>query len=58
MLIRSRPSWALPESAATPEALFFNRRGVIKGAGAIAATVALAACDARPAKAGKPRRPI
>lgn len=54
MLIRSRPSWALPESAATPEALFFNRRGIIKGAGAIAVTAALAACDAKPAKADKP----
>jgi len=54
MLIRSRPSWFLPESAATPEAAFFNRRHLIKGAGAIAASVALAACNSKPAKANKP----
>ena len=54
MFVKSRPSWALPESAATPEAHFFNRRGVIKGAGAIAASAVLAACDSKPAKADKP----
>ncbi|HUJ02925.1 MAG TPA: twin-arginine translocation signal domain-containing protein, partial [Rhizomicrobium sp.] len=54
MLIRSRPGWFLPENAATPEEAFFNRRNLIKGAGAIAASVALASCDSRTAKAGKP----
>ena len=34
MLIKSRRSWELPEAAATPEALFFDRRKVIAGAGA------------------------
>lgn len=58
MFVRSRPSWALPESAATPEAFFFNRRGLIKGAGAFAATAALAACDSgHQAKASKPEPP-
>ena len=37
MLIKSRRSWDLPEAAATPEALFFDRRKVIAGAGALAA---------------------
>lgn len=54
MLIRSRPSWFLPESAATPEAAFFNRRNLIKGAGAIAASAALSSCDSKMAKASKP----
>ena len=30
MLTRSKPRWALPESAATPEAAFFNRRELCK----------------------------
>lgn len=54
MLIRTRPDWFLPESAATPEAAFFNRRNLIKGAGAIAASAALSSCDSKVAKAGKP----
>jgi len=31
-LIR-RPDWALPESAATPEAVFMNRRAILRGMG-------------------------
>ena len=33
MLIRTRRSWELPESAATPEAVWMNRRAWLKGAG-------------------------
>jgi len=39
MLIKNRPSWAIPESEATPEAVFFNRRAFMAGgAGLIAGT--------------------
>ncbi len=31
MLIRSKRGWELPESAATPEALFHDRRRLIQG---------------------------
>ena len=34
MLIRRRRGWELPESAATPEAVFRDRRRLIKGIGA------------------------
>ena len=43
MLIKSRPSWHIPESAVTPEHVFFNRRAFITGTAAIAAT-SLTAC--------------
>ena len=33
MLIRTRRSWELPESAATPENVWMNRRAWLKGAG-------------------------
>ena len=33
MLIRARRSWELPESAATPETVWMNRRDWLKGAG-------------------------
>jgi len=36
MVIRRRPGWALPESAATPDSAFFNRRQIL-AAGGIAA---------------------
>jgi len=52
MLIKPRRSWELPERAATPEAAFFSRRSVMKGAGALAISGTLAACDSEPAKAG------
>jgi sulfoxide reductase catalytic subunit YedY len=44
MLIRIKRSWELPERIATPEALVFNRRGLLKGAGALALTGAIANC--------------
>ncbi|MDP6473817.1 MAG: protein-methionine-sulfoxide reductase catalytic subunit MsrP [Alphaproteobacteria bacterium] len=43
MLIRKRRGWEIPESAATPESLFFNRRAVLKGLGAIGGAVAAGA---------------
>lgn len=33
MLIRNRRGWELPESAATPESVFLNRRALLKGMG-------------------------
>ena len=53
MLIKLRRTWELPESAATPEAAFFNRRNLLKGAGAFAIAGSLTACDSKPAKADK-----
>ena len=52
MLIRRIPGWALPESAATPEEVFVNRRNLLKGvaAGSILAAP-LAAALARGAAA-------
>lgn len=43
MHVIKRPAWALPDSAATPEALAFgiDRRRLVAGAGAIAATALL-----------------
>lgn len=42
MLIKSPPSWMLPESAATPENIYLNRRSLLKGlAGTAAAGTAL-----------------
>jgi len=34
MLVRSRRGWELPESAATPESVFYSRRALLKGAAA------------------------
>ena len=49
MLIKRVPGWALPETAATSEAVFCDRRALIKGfaAGAIAVGAApiLAGCE-------------
>ena len=48
MLIKVRRGWELPESAATPEAIFRNRRRFLKAAAAgpiLAAAPLLAACD-------------
>ncbi|SDZ81764.1 protein-methionine-sulfoxide reductase catalytic subunit MsrP [Rubrimonas cliftonensis] len=33
MNVIRRPDWALPESAATPEAVFLNRRSILRGMG-------------------------
>jgi sulfoxide reductase catalytic subunit YedY len=45
-LIR-RPDWALPESAATPEHVFLNRRAILRGMGLGAGALALGAGAAR-----------
>ena len=49
MLIRIRRGWELPESAATPEAVFHDRRRLLKTAAAgsilMAAPAALVGCD-------------
>ncbi len=41
MLIKKKKSWELPESSATPEHMFFNRRQFMRGAGTSAAGVGL-----------------
>ena len=41
MLIRTKRRWELPESLATPENLFFNRRALLAGGSAVAASGAL-----------------
>ena len=53
MLIKIAKGWEIPESMATPEDIFVNRRAFIAGAGSIAAAGALpdmafAAADADP----------
>lgn len=57
MLIRIPRGWELPESAATPESVFRQRRALIKGlaAGPILAVAlpGLAACDDSSSKKGK-----
>lgn len=40
MLVRTRRGWELPESAATPEGVFLNRRSFVKGAAATSIAVA------------------
>lgn len=45
MLVKRPKSWELPENLATPEGVFLNRRTLIKGAGALAASSLLAGCD-------------
>ena len=42
MLIRSKRSWELPESAATPEDIYLNRRSILKGLAGTAAAGGLA----------------
>ncbi len=51
MLTKSRPVWALPEAAATPEAVFLNRRELCKAVAAGSMLAALPAL-AGPARAG------
>jgi methionine sulfoxide reductase catalytic subunit len=41
MYVIRRKGWELPDSAATPEALFMNRRSVLTGAASLAAIAAL-----------------
>jgi sulfoxide reductase catalytic subunit YedY len=49
MLIKSRKGWELPESAATPEHVFFNRRQFLAGTAGAAATIAAPALAQAPA---------
>lgn len=49
MLIKSTPSWAIPEREAAPESVYLNRRRFLTGAAAIAGASALAGCDFGPA---------
>ena len=44
MLIKIRRGWEIPERMATPEELVFDRRRVLKSAGALALAGALANC--------------
>lgn len=60
MLIKIKRGWELPESQATPEHVFFNRRAFIAGAGAslaAAATPALAQPMTSPDDPSAPRYP-
>lgn len=50
MLIKTRKSWEISENETTSEHIYNSRRNFIRGAGAIAASVSLAAC--RPARPG------
>ena len=43
MLIKKKRGWEIPESAATPESMFWNRREALKGLGAIGGAVAAGA---------------
>ena len=45
MLIRRTPGWALPDAAATPEAVYLDRRRVLAAMGLGALSLALGACD-------------
>jgi methionine sulfoxide reductase catalytic subunit len=49
MLIRKHVPWELPESSATPEAIFLNRRSVLTGVAALGTT--LVGAGQRPARA-------
>ena len=57
MLTRVRKGWELPESAATDEQVYLNRRRFLAGAGALAAGGLLAGCDGEnDAVAAEPKR--
>ncbi len=45
MFVKSKRGWEIPESLATPEHAFFNRRKFLTVGAAIGATIALPACD-------------
>ncbi len=45
MFIHRRKGWELPESAATPESVFLNRRALLAGAGAAVALPGIAAAQ-------------
>ncbi len=67
MLVKIKRGWELPESAATPEDVFHDRRRLLKAASAastlLAAPALLAVCDAAPsqvaeaAESGAPAEP-
>ena len=42
MHVIARKGWEIPESQATPESVFLNRRALLTGAGAIGAGAMLA----------------
>ena len=48
MLIKRRRGWEIPESLVTPEEFVFNRRKMLKAAGAVAAVGVLSACEDSP----------
>jgi sulfoxide reductase catalytic subunit YedY len=56
MLIRTPKSWEIPESAATPESAYLNRRALLKSLGLGAAGLALAPHALRATTAGFPTR--
>ena len=56
MLIRTPPSWELPESAATPESVYRNRRTFLKTLGLAGAALSLAPRDLLATTAGFPTR--
>ncbi len=51
MLIRSKPSWHLPESAATDESVYLNRRSLMKGALALGGATAALGASTQPSHA-------
>lgn len=57
MLIRSPKDWELPESAATPESVYRNRRDFLKTLGVGAAAAALGSRDLFATTAGFPSKP-
>src|SRR5436190_20625310 len=56
MLIRSPKSWELPESAATPEGIYRNRREFLKTLGLGVAATALTSRDLFATTAGFPTK--
>jgi methionine sulfoxide reductase catalytic subunit len=58
MLIRRKKGWEIPESAATPEAAFLDRRAYLTGSAALAAAIAapVAAQEADPSAGLYPAR--
>ncbi len=56
MLIKNPQGWEIPESLVTPEDLVFNRRGILRGAGAIA-IAGLAGAASLPASAAEAADP-
>ncbi|MDT8345862.1 MAG: protein-methionine-sulfoxide reductase catalytic subunit MsrP, partial [Thermohalobaculum sp.] len=57
MPIIRKPRWALPESAATPETVFWNRRAILAAGGGMLAAGALAGLPGR-AQAATPGDPF